>query len=197
MRTSRSGSAAARCPSEPRIESAVACELLLPLLISQSSYRALSAEFFPFAGSFESIFDTAGMSQAEKTAKNRAKLSELCEGADVPVDYLCFLTHNMRARLVRYINSDEQSRACSLIRKWYENEDAHTERRHKVLRLMQRDRQERQRQPRSADTAASSSHTQVSYISIDSSGAWRRSVLNWSNYTARSVHTVATQPSRY
>eukprot|EP00965_Chrysotila_dentata_P072459 2393923-Pleurochrysis_carterae.AAC.1 len=103
----------------------------------------------------------------------------------------------MRARLVRYIDSDEQSRACSLIRKWYENGDAQTERRRKVLRLMQRDRQERQGQLRSADTAASLSHIQVSYISVDSSGAWRRSVLNLSNYTARSVHTVAIQPSRY
>ena len=101
------------------------------------------------------------MSQADKTAKNRAKLCELCKGADVPVDYLCFLTHNMRARLVRYINSNEQSRACSLIRKWYENEDAQTERRHKVLRQMQRDRQERQRRLTAANIAASSSSTQV------------------------------------
>eukprot|EP00965_Chrysotila_dentata_P113647 3755867-Pleurochrysis_carterae.AAC.1 len=99
LRTSSSGSAAARCPSEAWIESAVACELLLSPLSSQSFYKALSAEFFPFTGSFELILDTAGMSQTKKTAKNRTKLSELCEGADVPVDYLCFLTHNMRARL--------------------------------------------------------------------------------------------------
>eukprot|EP00965_Chrysotila_dentata_P135347 4474787-Pleurochrysis_carterae.AAC.1 len=66
----------------------------------------------------------------------------------------------MRARLVRYINSNEQPRASFLIRKWYENEDAQTERRHKVLRMMQRDRQKRQRRLTAANIAASSSSTQ-------------------------------------
>eukprot|EP00965_Chrysotila_dentata_P187026 6171878-Pleurochrysis_carterae.AAC.1 len=91
----------------------------------------------------------------------------------------------MRAMLVRFINSNEKSRARSLIRKWYENEDAQTEWRHKVLRLMQRDRQERQRRLTVANTAASSSPTRYLYNPMDSSGAWRRNVgkLTSSNYT--------------
>eukprot|EP00965_Chrysotila_dentata_P221382 6192356-Pleurochrysis_carterae.AAC.1 len=161
LRTSSSGSAAARCQTEPRIDSAVACEVLLSNPDTQSSYKALEPDFFQFAGSVEQILDSAAMSQAEKTAKNCAKLPQPYEGPDVPVDYLSFLMHNMRAMLVRFKNSNEHSRARSLLLKWYDNEDAPTKRRQKVLRLMQRDWQERQGRLTVANTVASSSLAQA------------------------------------
>lgn len=84
-------------------------------------------------------------SQAEKTASNRAKLRKVCNDADVPVDYLCLISHNMRAKLVRCLNADEYSRARALLCKWYANEECEVERRSRMLRLMRRDRPERQR----------------------------------------------------